>query len=287
MLAYSRFYQRQLTDDQCQKCLNKEFEWDPLLEDPTAIPDDIQKQALKQVCRSRGKQIPTTTTPLKGIMTVGSEHFSSLSGRIWKPVDLHKNPYWKYADCGGGGNCFFYCCAAALGLTQQLVRNMTAQMVDKNNVDKILKYYAEKFQHGNWDKKTIMAESDIDNRVKMLQEVMKKSGFLYQGDDVTMKLLVMHPKAHLGFIVIDREGEINPHVFMSKNTKRLVVLRYIPGHWQLIGRKLENDSLHRIQTSWNPFQGLPSFLTERLAKIGVDVDRDFADWEPRLELEEK
>jgi hypothetical protein len=205
-----------------------------------------------------------------------------MDGRVW--MKLPGAPEgWLVTECGGGGDCFFHSVGVALRMSFADVRAHTADCVNEDNVDRLLTYYDKKYHEGNWNRKLILDLPNPAERVEAMKRVIRTTGPLYQGDDTTMRMLVNHHTLKVGFIVFYMKGDLHRQVFANRNTRRLIVLMFLPGHWQLVGQLIPNDPYHRVQTTFEPFPP-PDFLAQKLADVDVDMVEHFAQWEPRLEL---
>lgn len=211
--------------------------------------------------------------------------FQSFSRRVWSPLSK-EDPAWLFTECGGGGDCFFHSVGVALGLPQSKIRQLASSVIDESSVDTILQYYTEVYPQGNWDRAEISAAPSVSERVQRLRAVVETTGGTYMGDDTTMKLLTLHKKVRLGFVVFHADGSVYPHVFVNRYTKQLIVLLHRSNHWQLIGYRVTAVDGDDVQVQFNPWR-LPAFLGDALAKVNVHMVRDFATWSPRLELEQK
>lgn len=219
-----------------------------------------------------------TLSVLRNVSTVTIVHtVVARSSRQFIP--FHNTHEWVRAECGGGGDCLFHSCGVALGVKQQDVRRMIADAINASNVDRLVHYYNTSYRVGSWDREAIIHTPQLHDRVAKMRAVVHTSGPTYMGDDTTLRLLVSDC-SNVGFLVLFMNGDVSPQVYMSKYTRRLVVLLYLPGHWQIVGQVVGSD----VRLTFDPYT-LPLWLTERLSRLNIDVQRDFADWNPRLELD--
>jgi hypothetical protein len=283
MLSLVRYYDYHLSDIQCHQCVQNKFEWNPIL-CKSITPLCPTSCAIREACAMRFHRLRNVKAN-EMWYRVGVHNFSSLSGRTWYPL-RGSDGSWKHTECGQGGDCFFHSVAVALKQNAQKIRTLTANCVTNKNVDELLTYYKDVYSVGSWNRDTIISLPDIADRVTQFRKVLTTSGGTYMGDDTTMRMLLNHPTKTIGFIVFGPTGILHRQVFISKYTTHLIVLMYLPGHWQLVGHLVPNDPFHRVQTTFDPFD-LPPYLTRSLAGIGVNVQKDFSTWDPRLELEKK
>ena len=276
MLGLMRYLDHELSDEQCEVACQQNYEWDPVRCLPID-PNGISSRALKTVCSMRSSRKPQQRSK--------TQRYGSLGGRVWFPLpnqDPRENQSWRINECGGGGDCLFHSIAYALRISMLEVRKMVADAVNNANIDDLLTYYTEVYPVLH----VTAAMRKSPTRTSMFKQLISTPGPAYMGDDTSLRLLVSQPANRVGFIIFNSTGELHGQVFLSKHVQQMVILYHTPGHWQLVGHVLPNDPFHRVQLTFDPFQ-LPGFLTQKLAALGVNVTKEFATWEPRLELERK
>ena len=284
MLSLIRYYDSKLTDKQCHEIIQRNYEWNPISQCKIET-ESLTSKAIREVISSRlnEKQCEHMVN-IWDTMIKPKNHFVSLKSRRW--YRLRRSNGWLVTECGGNGDCFFHSTAVALGKSFTDIRLWTAETINESNVDRILRYYKDIYKVGNWNRDIILNLNDIHLRIDSLRKIITRQGGTYMGDDTTMRILSNNLTHKIGFIVFNMQGNLHYQCFINKYTERLIVLMYMPGHWQLIGQIIDGDPFERVQTTFDPFD-LPDFLTEKLKEIGVNMIRDFKEWDPRLELEEK
>jgi len=143
-------------------------------------------------------------------------------------------------DCGGQGNCLFLCIANVFGTEQSVIRDKLSKFPEKW-FDKIKNYYLI-YKTGNW--------SRDDLTIQKFREIVKTSGSLYQGDDLSLKLISC--MSHIGFIVY-KDYKIHCDVMINKNTTHVIVLLHLGnpenGHWVLLHKN--NKKLFALEETPN------------------------------------
>lgn len=280
MLALVRHLDARLTDHQCQDIIDHAYAWDP---ETGAKPTYVRQCALREVCESRMRTVrPKDARSVWAALQRDEQHYASLSGRLWHPMPT--NSEWLVTECGGGGDCLFHAIGFAIKSSMSEVRAMAAQGVTVENVDLLLDYYNRVYPVSTAITAPIAQLPTVAERAGRLREVINTPGCAYMGDDTTLRLIVSQCKHRVGFVVFDTHGNIHGQVFMSRYVRQLIALYHTGDHWQLVGCKVRNDPLHRVQTTFDPFAP-PEFLTQKLGEIGVNMAQHYATWAPRLELE--
>lgn len=193
-------------------------------------------------------------------------------------------PHLVYRECGGGGDCLFHSVGYALNVPQQTVRNWTAEMISQHNVDAVLNHYTHVYRVGSWRREEVSRfNPGSQARVQALRRVICTPGTLYQGDDVTLQLLSLHPRLNLALLVVTGAGQWYQHVFAHSASTRCIVLYHRPGHWQLGGQLLADGRVHVILDPWRLVDEVADPLREQNA---VDMTEAFARWPGRLVLEQ-
>lgn len=282
MLRLYRYYGDAMTRDQSLDARTRGFRWNPVRND-TVRP--LEESAIRHAANNIAYRRRACMQVLRSIEDAQGRNLISKSGRFFHPLRGSNNE-WIVTECGGGGDCFFHSVATALHTDFTEVRKWTAETITVENVDRILKYYKEVYREGGWSRDAVMQLENVQDRVHALQVIVQKRGVTYQGDDTTMRMLVNHPTLRVGFLVFRFDGSMHHQCFLSRHTRKVVVLMHLPGHWRLVGQLCPGDLYGRVQVTFDPWS-LPQLLTERLDGIGVDVHRDFSTWDPRLELEER
>jgi hypothetical protein len=223
---------------------------------------------------------------------------------VWSSEDRALTPEWGVTalaslhvrDCGGGGDCLFLSIGYALQVSGEMVRGWLAQAVTTDNVDELLRFYAESYREYNgspmkpgqrlptvgerWHATALRDLPTVFARRDALRAVMQTQGPTFQGDDTSLKLL-MHLQ-HVAFLVFDAQGRLHPQLFCAGHCRRMVLLRHLPGHWQLLGHVDPDDPYGRLQTVLDPFGPLPVPVRQALLDVyGVqDLVGGFGAWRP-------
>jgi hypothetical protein len=278
-----------LTYRQCLDAFHSGFTWDPVGQRRIAVNSTEACRIRKIVLAILAKRVKQCVDDQKNITRQICVHQLPMGCSITRKEIIMKHvdtpsTDWKILECGGGGDCFFHVVATATSTSMNEVRRWVSECVNDANVDEILSYYTNVYKVGSWCRKSITDLSDIKARIHALQKVIQTKGPMYQGDDTTMKLLLQHPEHNdIGFVVLQSNGTVYPQCFLSKHTKRLVVLYHCRSHWQLVARDL--SPILQWQLTFDPFGDLPEFLQDCFKSIDVDIKSDFGVWTPRLELE--
>ena len=178
---------------------------------------------------------------------------------IWKELDEHwqkklLSPAFVVKDCIGDGNCQFRSIETALTdsgfrMSHEKLRKMIAQYVNKMSehefYDIIQNYRLEKqngdFQ-GNWDPDQIRNKKDFITNVV-------KSGFHFQGDNITLSLL--SKAINLDFVIFDDNYNITDLSNPDELQDRLVILYYqrgskTGGHYMTIGIRTPRGKVYTL-----------------------------------------
>ena len=160
-------------------------------------------------------------------------------------------------DCLADGNCQFRSIETALKhagykITYNKLRNAVAKYINHLSNQEfailITNYREEKKNEifiGDWNPFDIKNKRDFIN-------VIKKDGFHFQGDDITLSILTKVLKTD--FIIINDNCNFITNTTNPDNiNNRIIILQYTPlndtGHYQTIGLKLkETPKRSKVQT---------------------------------------
>lgn len=180
---------------------------------------------------------------------------------FWQELDtplqikLMSNNFVKM-DCLADGNCQFRSIETALKhagykITHKKLRTAISKYIYRlNNQDfaAIINNYREEKRNnifiGNWN------PFDINNKRDFINEI-KKDGFHFQGDNITLSLLTKVLKTD--FIIISDQQYIIDTSNPDNLNDRIIILEYQPidnnGHYQTIGlKKQETPRKMKIET---------------------------------------
>ncbi|NBP01528.1 MAG: hypothetical protein EBU90_15585, partial [Proteobacteria bacterium] len=178
---------------------------------------------------------------------------------VWKELDEH----WKLKllssafvvkDCIGDGNCQFRSIETALTdsgyrMTHEKLRKMIAQYINKMSdaqfYEIVQNYRLEKQNgdfEGNWDPDQIRNKKDFITNIV-------KSGFHFQGDNITLSLL--SKAINLDFVILDDNYNITDLSNPDELHDRVVVLYYqrgskTGGHYMTIGIRTPRGKVYTL-----------------------------------------
>lgn len=201
---------------------------------------------------------------------------------FWKSLDkdwqdkLLSNKF-LIKDCVGDGNCQFRSIETALTnggfkTSHKNLRNLIARYINNIPMEEfatILRSYQLEQQfgefRGNWDPRSINTKRDFIKEIK-------KQGFNFEGDNITLSLLSKACK--IDFIIFDDTYNIidisNPDELNSK----IIILYYLKndGHYNTIGYRKKNKIVTLFRRKHLPkelelLMNKPKYIVEHIKKI--------------------
>ena len=163
---------------------------------------------------------------------------------------INNKPY--PIDCGGSGNCLFNVIARILQeltgkkYNSKIVRKLTANSINKNNIDTILENYLIEYKNSEsdflWNPCEITERHTIKEKTKELKSIINTDGFIYEGDDISLGLLSksnIFKKYKLGIVIITDTCQISFIQDIPYKPEIYAIIYNIGNyHWQLVGTRL-------------------------------------------------
>lgn len=143
-------------------------------------------------------------------------------------------------NCLGDGNCQFHAIKTALGTkkTHIQLRNRAADTIKKlsdKEFNHILQTYQLEQQTGEFVGK--WNPDEIKSPLQFIKQ-LKKPGFNFQGDNITLSLLSR--SLNVDFVIFDKKFNITNLSNPDQLNEKLTILFYDGNHYQSIGLKINN-----------------------------------------------
>jgi len=177
----------------------------------------------------------------------GAKH--ELIERIVKYLD--GSPFPK--ECGGGGNCLFHvlaCMVSSVGEKKYEymdMRSSTASVVNEDNIEDMVDMYKVDYINNKQDFRWVPEKLDnksIKNKIRAMKNIIRTPGFLYEGDMVSLNLLVksyLFQKYKIGIVIITNTG-IVIKIETSYTPKYYGVIYNTSNvHWEIIRAFLDGQ----------------------------------------------